>query len=527
MKNFKYILLAVFSLVLVGACSNFEDLNTNPDAAATVPSDMIATQVLKDTYRFFNPNATDWSNNNLWLKLTTRLDGSANIGGQYYNPYPYSGFGGFKRLTDLKKMVEYAKGLPTEPSYQGLALFLKADMGFNSTIALGDIPYSETGMAAEGITQPKYDKSADVIVSVLKDFETAEAYFAKGANFSGDIMFGGDVTKWRKLCNTMQLKVIQTVSKKATVAQKTRFAAIVAANNLMTGYADDLTLKYYDNPNASNPMYQGETNRIYSCGSKLLVDNLKLLKDRRLFYFVEPALSLIAPLGTKLPSDFDAYVGAPTELSSDKLAIGRAANQYSLINIRYTVSRIGDPWLKTTYSEQCFIIAEAIEEGWLTGDAKAYYENGVKAQLAYYMNLKYYLSTGQQGEVAAPFTGQAGIAHGMPITQAYIDGYFTGEAAYKTGGTKLQREQQIWMQRWLIEYFQAGSNYYPTFLRTGYPVFPLDPTTSQNPEDPTKYPQRSKYDTNENVTNPINYKKAVDDQYGGFDGINKIPWYLQ
>ncbi|MDP3915858.1 MAG: SusD/RagB family nutrient-binding outer membrane lipoprotein [Bacteroidota bacterium] len=525
MKNLKYIFLALISLAVAVSCSKFEELNTNPDAAATVPSDMIATQVLKDNYRFFNPNATDWSNSNLWLKLTTRLDGSTNIGGQYYNPYPYYGFGGFKRLTDLKKMVEYAKGLPTEPSYQGLALYLKAEMGFNMTIALGDIPYSETGMAADGITQPKYDKQADVIAAVLKDFEAAEVLFAKGAKFGGDIMYGGDVTKWRKLCNTMQLKVIQTISKKATVAQKARFAAIVAAGNLMTGYADDFTLKYFDNPNASNPMYQGETNRIYSCGSKLLVDNLKLLKDRRLFYFVEPALALIAPLGTKLPSDFDAYVGAPTELATEKLAIGRAANEYSLVNIRYTVSRIGDPWLKITYSEQCFIIAEAIEEGWLTGDAKAYYENGVKAQLAYYMSLPYHLSTGKQGEVQPPFTGQAGVAHGMPIDQAYIDGYFTGAAAY--AATKADRLKQIWLQRWLIEYFQAGQNYYPTFLRTGYPVFPLDPATSMNPEDPTKYPQRSKYDTNESVTNPVNYKKAIDEQYGGFDGINKIPWYLQ
>jgi hypothetical protein len=524
MKNIKYIFLTVFSLMVAGSCSKFEKLNTNPDTAPTVPSDMIATQVLKDTYRFFNPNATDWCNSNLWLHLTTRLDNSANIGGQYYNPYQYSGFGGFKKLTDLKKMVEFSKGLPTEPSYKGLALFLKAAWGFGSTIDLGDIPYSEAGMAAEGITQPIYDKQADVIVSILKDFQDAEAFFAAGANFSGDIMYGGDVTKWRKLCNTMQLKVIQTISKKATAAQKARFAAIVAANNLMTGYADDFKLAYYENPNANNPMYNGETNRIYSAGSKLLVDNLIALNDRRLFYFLEPALSQVAPLGSKLPSDFTAYVGAPSELDPAILATNRAANIYSLINIRYTISRIGDPWPKVTYSEQCFIIAEAIEEGWLTGTAQTYYENGVKAQLAYYKSLPYYLTTGAPG--FAPVTGQAGVAHGMPIDQAYIDGYFTGEAAYKTTGTKLDREKQIWLQRWLIEFFQAGGNYYPTFLRTGYPVFPLDPATSQNPEDKTKYPQRSKYDVGEQVTNPVNYKKAIDEQYGGFDGINKIPWYL-
>ena len=42
-------------------------------------------------------------------------------------------------------------------------------------------------------------------------------------------MYDGDVSKWRKLCNAMQLKVIQTMSKQATADQKARFAAIVNA----------------------------------------------------------------------------------------------------------------------------------------------------------------------------------------------------------------------------------------------------------------------------------------------------------
>lgn len=513
MKNLKYIFLTVFSLMIVSSCSNFEELNTNPDTAATVPSDMLATQLLKDTYRFWNPNPTDWSTANLWCKHMARLDTNGNPY-QYYGSYwPYGGFGNFKKLTDAKAMAEFSKGLPTEPSYKGLALFLKAYWGFGMTIDMGDIPYSEAGMAAQGITQPKYDKQEDVFASILKDLEAAEVSFAAGANFTGDIMYGGDVKKWRKLCNTMQLKVIQTIKKeKVTAAQKTRFAAIVAANNLMTSSADDLKLVYLDNPNATHPFYDGETNRIYDAGSQLLVDNLKLLNDRRLFYFLEPAGALIT--AGKLQSDFDAYAGAPTEIASETLALGRSLNSYSLINIRYTLKRNGDPMLKTTYSEQCFIIAEAIEEGWLTGDAKAQYENGVKAQLAYYMNISYPVNAAQPV-----------VAHGTPITQAYIDGYFTGAAAY--AATKADRLKQIWMQRWLIDFFQGTNNYYATFLRTGYPVFPLNPATSMNPEDKTKYPPRLKYDTQEQVTNPVNYKAAIDSQYGGFDGTQGIPWYIK
>jgi hypothetical protein len=386
---------------------------------------------------------------------------------------------------------------------------MKAYYGYLITLDLGDVPYSEAGKAEEGIYQPKYDKQADVFAAVLNDFKAAEEFFAAGKNFSGDIMYGGDVTKWRKLCNAMQLKVLQTISKKITAEQITRFAAIVAANNLMTDNSDNHQLVYSDNPNSSHPFWSGESMRIYVGVSKLVVDELKALNDRRLFYFAEPAQYLID--GGKLENDFDAYEGAPTELSADNLALNNQSGKYSLVNKRYVAIRAGDPMIKFTYAEQCFIIAESIEEGWVAGNAKDYYENGVKAMLLYYMNLP----------------SAAAGTHGMAITQTYIDNYFTGAAVYATAGTKEDRLHQIWMQRWLIDFFQGNGLNYPQFLRTGYPAFPLDPATSMNPDNKTVYPKRWKYPTDEQVSNPVNYKKAIDDQYGGYDGINEIPWWLQ
>ncbi len=88
------------------------------------------------------------------------------------------------------------------------------------TLDMGDIPYSEAGKAEEGITQPKYDKQADVFVAILKDLQAAEVFFAEGKNFGGDFMYGGNAVKWRKLSNAMQLKVLQTISKKITSEQK-------------------------------------------------------------------------------------------------------------------------------------------------------------------------------------------------------------------------------------------------------------------------------------------------------------------
>jgi len=510
MKNIKFIILAILTLTLANSCTkNFDELNTNPDAAATVSPDMLAVQVLKNTYRFWNPNPTDFSFGALNDKYIARFDANPN-GGQYYSPYQFGGFGWFKNLTDLKRMVEFSKGKASEPSYKGLYLYLKAYFGFSMTMDMGDIPYSEAEKAAAGITRPVYDKQADVFVQILNDLKAAELLFAEGQSFTGDIMYNGDATKWRKLCNTMQLRVLMMISKKATVEQKARFAEIVAANNLMTGNGDNFKLAYSENPNATHPFFTGESQRILDGVSKLVVDALSNLNDRRLFYFAEPARAQID--GGKLESDFAAYVGAPTELASNVLTLNNQAGMYSLINKRYTAFRSGDPMLQVTYTEQCLLIAEAIEEGWLTGNAQTYYENGVKAMLSYYMTLP-----------SAP----AANTHGMAITQSYIDNYFTGAAAYAIAGTKTQRLQQIWTQRWLIDFFQGNAGYYRTFLRTGYPVYPLDPATNLNPEDKTGYPLRLKYPIDEQTSNPDNYAKAINDQFGGKDALMSVPWWLK
>jgi hypothetical protein len=117
--------------------------------------------------------------------------------------------------------------------------------------------------------------------------------------------------------------------------------------------------------------------------------------------------------------------------------------------------------------------------------------------------------------------------HGMAIDQAYINDYFSGEATYKKAGTKTDRLQQIWMQRYFIDFFQGNMSGYRNFLRTGYPAFTLVPSTSLNTDDPTVFPKRWKYPTDEITKNPVNYKKAVDEQFGGFDGVNKVPWWIQ
>lgn len=511
MKRYRILFLMAALLGTAASCDHFEAINTNPDKPTTVTPDLIVTQVQKSAFRFFNPVPDEFrQGDNLMNKHILVLNSTANPGQYFYSYWPYGNFDGYVNLTDLRLMSRYSAGSVGAGSYQGFEKFMKAYYGFRATLSMGDVPYSEAGKAQEGITQPKYDTQEEVFSGILADLQEAESLFAKGEPFNGDILFGGDAAKWRRLCNMLQLKVLQTMSKKITAAGKSRFSQIVGAGNLMAGNDDNFKLVYTENTNATHPFWNGTTQQANTGVTELLVNTLKKYADRRLFYFAEPAKSQID--AGKTAQDFDAYVGAPSEMASEQLAVNNEQyHLYSLLNLRYPVFRDGDPMLIFTYSEQCFIIAEAIEEGWLQGSARDWYEKGVSAQLAYYRDL--------------PHTKD--YVHGMTIDDEYIANYFSGEAAYKTDGSKTDRLHQIWDQRWLIEFFSGRPDYYYQFLRTGWPAYPLDPSTCMNTDDTSTWPKRWMYPTSEQTTNPEHYQSAIDTQYGGFDSVNQLPWYLK
>ena len=71
---------------------------------------------------------------------------------------------------------------------------------------MGDIPYSEALRAEdEEVYFPKYDSQKDVFLGLLNELDEADRLFSAGTNFEGDYIYGGDVTKWRKAVNVMQL----------------------------------------------------------------------------------------------------------------------------------------------------------------------------------------------------------------------------------------------------------------------------------------------------------------------------------
>lgn len=509
MKKIKHTAVKTLFLLMavLVSCENFEELNTNPDAITQASSSMICTSVILTNIKFNGRDAHAYLQPNALAKYL----GYANQSQMptQYNKIENTGFGSMTILPNIDKMVEYASGSVMENSYKGIAKFSRAWMFFNTTIQVGDIPYSETNGGMEGEYRPAYDKQEDVLIGILDELEEADAYFAQGVTFTGDpTPYNGDPAKWRRANNAFALKVLMTLSKKADVASldvKNRFAAIVSEGFLLQPTTGFLGLNY----SATNMHPMSGTNDLFTSRtdiSSLLIDNLKLLNDRRLFYMADPAASQIS--GGLTQSDWDAYVGADVSMSYDDLTAEHLLGHFSLINSRYLKEAAPEPRMMLTYAEQQLILAEARILGWITtGTAQEYYESGVKSALASYIAMN------------------ASYAHGMPINQAYISGYFTGEAAFKD--TTEDQLKQIWMQRYILNFMQNSESSFYEYRRNNYPPFPINPLTNLNENNPDGMPMRWLYPTSETNYNRENLIEALDAQYDGYDEVNKLMWLLK
>ncbi len=508
MKNINKIVgtgLIIIMGLLMG-CNKFSDINTNPDTTTQVSASMLCTGVILNITKFNGKDAKAY----IAEDALSKYIGYANEGqmGEQYNLIGSGSFGPMTILPNIDQMLIYAKGSVMESSYQGVAKFAKAFMFYNLTMEMGDVPYSEASKGADGLYRPNYDSQKDIFKGILEDLKAADQYFASGTNFTGDpTPYNGNPAKWRRAANAFALKVLMTLSKKegdADLNVKSRFAGIVTTNQLIANTNDFFGLIY----SSQNKHPLSGTNDLFTSRtviSSVVIDSLKKLNDRRMYYFAEPSSAQIT--AGKTPNDPDAYVGVDVSMDYAAMNANYSANKYSVLNKRYLTEEACEPRMLMSYAEQQLIIAEAVEKGWVTGAAEDYYKDGVKSALAAIMATK------------------ASYAHGMAINQNYIDNYFTGEAAFKT--TKDEQLNQIRMQRYLLNFMQDAESAYFEYRRTGYPVFPINSATSLNVNNPGGLPMRWMYPGSETNYNRDNLIKALNVQYDGYDEINKLMWLVK
>lgn len=507
-----YILLA--GTFLFASCTKkFDGINTNPDrsittsaaALATNMIDAISSSEISSTKSFMQPFMMG-----KYILWTEQLEGSQ------YNKIGRAGFDRLEVLRNVPVMLQYAADLTdgTQPSYEALAHFIRAWEFFYTTMQVGDIPYSDAIKGnSEGIIKPRYDSQKEVFAGILNELDSANLLFGKGADFEGDFIFNGEVDKWQRLTNSFELYVLISLSHQADdpdLKVKERFKTIATTRNLMRDNADNYAVTYQNAGGLcypwSNTPVQVNSFVIYPVVGRNLVEPLKALKDRRLFYFTEPAA---AKIKAGLPaSDYDAYVGVEASDPINQVKLAHDNGLFCDVNARYVELFNPEPVGLFNYWDLQFILAEGAVRGWLPASgAEGYFDKGIQSSMTFLM-----VHTDEK------------YTHGMPITDSYINDYLS---TVNLAGTSEQKVEQIMTQKYLAGFLHDVNNtaWYEN-RRTGYPVFKLNSSTNLNQPN-TQFPKRWLYPQNELDHNADNVAAAIQSQYDGNDNVNNLMWILK
>jgi len=147
------------------------------------------------------------------------------------------------------------------PHYLGIAKILKA-YGYATMVDMyGDIPYSQAsqGDALDKIVNPTFDDDATIYPQLIALIESAIEDFDKpsAVSVTGDIIYGGSISKWKKLGKSMLLKLLMT-SYKAIGENQGKISSLIAEDDFIGGIGDDFTFTYSKDPTSiQHPWYTG------------------------------------------------------------------------------------------------------------------------------------------------------------------------------------------------------------------------------------------------------------------------------
>ncbi|RFS21739.1 SusD/RagB family nutrient-binding outer membrane lipoprotein [Chitinophaga silvatica] len=487
----------------------FDTINTNPDKPSSASSEWLATNMLAAI------TSKDISSGTNFRQPFTlgKYIGWTELASDYqYNKMVRVDFGRLLVLRDVDPMIKNATNADLKTTFEGFGHFIRAWQFFQTTMQVGDIPYTEAIQGSTGVIKAKYDSQKDVFKGILNELDQADLLFSKGVNFTGDFIYQGNIDKWRRLANSFQLYVLISLSKKVGDADLdiiNKFKT-VAARPLMRDFNDNFAVTYtasagYCYPWSNTPA-QLNSFLAYPALSSYLLDPMKATSDKRLFYMAEPSSAQID--AGKTASEYSAYLGVDPADELSTIVSTKKAGKSCGVNKRYEEMYNAEPVGLLNYWDIQFILAEATVRGWITGtDAQTYYANGIKSHMNFLVKYVPVLYT-----------------HGMALDASYIDA-FPGTIAL-TGSTENQIKQII-TQKYIAGFFQNSDyNAWYENRRTGYPVFTINASTNLN-TPPTSLPLRWMYPQKELDYNAENISSALKSQFGGDDNQALPMWILK
>jgi hypothetical protein len=521
MKNIFFKITFVFTgLIFIGSCSEdaLVDLNINQNAVTEMdPAFLLTTSILRIGGEYENTRAN-------MLYAATMIQHTASTAGyfsgdkyfynaQYSGAYMETHYTGIVRL--LSNIIEQTKDDASRANLNAMATITRAFDLHRMTDIYGDIPYIQAGYGLQNEENwfPKYDTQKDVYTAIIADVKAArDKLNANGGSVgSQDVIYGGDIAKWKKFANALLMRVALRMQKVDEATGKSVFAEAFASGTF-TSNAEHATIKYLNGPqghnrNGLNDGYWNTYKYSRDCKvSKTFIDWMKSTNDPRLMIVTggignpdsEPNTWNTSPAAQKgLPNGYTGNTLLDV-LTADEKATFQTPNvgtrMFSMLNLKYMDWE--DPYYLISYAETQLMAAEGALRGWIAGNAETFFNNGVT------------------GAINAWTQFDPSFARSSAEINAYITG--RGFAAATTEGKLRLIGEEFWAATYLND-IESWANW----RRTGYPA--LTATSNPNAAEGPAIPRRLRYWENEAGSNPANYNAAVS-RMGGDLFATKVWW---
>ncbi len=427
---------SVFVVLLLHAVScneSFFDINKNPNTIVdpapelTLPTgQVVAANFLQGQY---NTSASFWVH---YITQAGNIAGQSNID-QYdipagdnihqnqFNATLYAG-----ALDDLQYTSDAAKARGNNNMF-AVAELLKAYM-FQVAVDLFDkVPYFQALKGMEYPT-PAYDDGDAIYADLLVKIDAALDAIDANAAIGGDLIFDGNMAKWRKFGNTLKLKIYMRQSEVNPGVASAGVGSL--EGKAFLGQGEDAEIRYAASPtNNQHPAWENDINaQVFIAASRTIINYMLAKDDPRVdVYYRRPVL----PNPTNLHQGVPQGEGSTITGATAGLAYYSARNKFLI--------QVGSAGVFFSGAESLFLQAEAAARGWITGDAETLYKNAIRASFI-----------------------RAGL------TESQANTYIANSSPYPAG-TLGQNLTAILTEKWVSFSTRQGIEAFAEWRRTGIP----------------------------------------------------------
>lgn len=507
MKKLKRYFILLLAIVVLNACDKgFDELNTSKTGALSIdPAYQLNNVVL-------NLNATGFAGGgfliyDLGIVQQIVSPNSGVLTGANYNQdnrnATQSVWQGYFRncVRNTVDIIRRTKDDPARANLYNMTRILQAYVFMVLTDEYGDVPYTAAG---KGYTDmglfPQYDSQQDIYTDIIAELTAASAALdPAGRVETADVLYGGNITQWKKFGYSLLLRAGMRLSK-VDPARAQQVVSAIPLTTLILTNADNAVVRHDGNYTNGMAVTLNGTEAANFYLTAPFVNYLKNSNDPRLVSIAvryKGATSGASQTVDKATTNVADQVGMP--MGYDNSSIGAVATGLGLASFydfsqvdRRRMMKLTAPYFMVTAAQTNLLLAEARTRDWITtGSAATYFETGVRqsmAQMALY-----------------------DAASAVPA--ASIDTYISNHPFDPANAL-----EQINTQYWVAS-FPGGPEVFANYRRSGFPVL----TPNPYPGREVDFIRRLTYPVSEGSVNAANVAQATDRM--GPDALNTRVWW--